>query len=151
IPGTNQIARVESRSNKVLEPFSDIANPCGGLVNAFRNLWIVNCDGKGVSRLETATGKSVGTIATGSGSAAFAIVSSPDSVWVLTDDKTTLTRIDPDTNSIVSEMRLPASCRSVLFVDNSLWIACPGEKRVLRINPQTNLVTARIEVTPEPI
>jgi virginiamycin B lyase len=151
IPAANQIVRVENRSNKVLEPFSDIANPCGGLVNAFRNLWTVNCNAKGVSRLETATGKSVTAIATGSGSAASAIVSSPDSVWVLTDDKTTLTRIDPDTNSIVSEMRLPASCRAISFADNSLWAACPGEKRVVRINPQTNLVTARIEVTPEPV
>jgi virginiamycin B lyase len=151
VPTTDQIARVEGRSNKVLEPFPGIANPCGGLVNAFRNLWVVICGTKSVSRLETATGKSVATIATGSGSAISAIVSSPDSVWVLTDDKTTLTRVDPDTNSIVSEMRLPASCRAVSFADNSLWVACPGEKRVLRINPQTNLVTARIEVTPEPI
>ena len=70
---------------------------------------------------------------------------------MLTDDKTTLTRIDPDTNAIVSEMRLPAGCRSISFADNSLWAACPGEKRILRINPQTNLVVARIEVTPEPI
>jgi glutamine cyclotransferase len=151
IPASDQITRVEGRSNKVLEPFSGIANPCGGLVNAFRNLWIVSCGTKGVSRLETATGKSVAAIATGSGSAASAIVSSPDSVWVLTDDKTTITRIDPDTNSIVSEIRLPGSCRSISYADNSLWVACPGEKRIIRINPQTNLVTARIEVTPEPV
>jgi virginiamycin B lyase len=151
VPTTDQIVRVEGRSNKALEPISGIANPCGGLVSAFRNLWVVSCGIKGVSRFETATGKSVSAIATGSGSAISAIVSSPDSVWVLTDDKTTLTRIDPDTNSIVSEMRLPASCRAISFADNSLWAACPGEKRVLRINPQTNLVTARIEVTPEPV
>ena len=151
VPANNQIARVEGRSNKVLDPFSEIANPCGGLVNAFRNLWIVSCGAKGVSRLETATGKSVAAIDAGSGSAPSAIVSSPDSVWVLTDDKTTLTRIDPDTNSIVSEIRLPAGCRSVSFADNSLWVACPGEKRIIRINPLTNLVTARIEVTPEPV
>ncbi len=151
IPSADQIARVEARSNKVIAPLSGIAKPCGGLVTAFRNLWIVSCGSKALARLETATGKPVASIAAGSGSAPFAIASSPDSVWVLTDDKTTLTRIDPDTNSIVSEMRLPASCRSMLFADNSLWVACPAEKRILRINPQTNLVTARIEVTPEPV
>jgi virginiamycin B lyase len=151
IPGADQIVRVEGRSNKVLEPFSGILKPCGGLANAFRNLWVVSCGAQGLARLETATGKSVATVASGSGSAAAAIASSPDSIWVLTDDKTTLTRIDPDTNSIVSEVRLPASCRSISFADNSLWVVCPGEKRITRINPQTNLVTARIEVTAEPI
>jgi streptogramin lyase len=104
-----------------------------------------------VSRLETATGKSVAAVAAGSGSAPYAIASSPDSIWTLTDDKTTLTRIDPDTNAIVSEMRLPASCRSITFAVDSVWAVCPGEKRIIRINPQTNLVTARVEVTPDPV
>jgi YVTN family beta-propeller protein len=151
ISGMDQIVRVEGRTNKTLEPFSGIAKPCGGLANAFRNLWVVSCGSKGVARLETATGKSVAAIDAGSGTAPLGIVSSPDSIWVLTDDKTTLTRIDPDTNSVVSEVRLPASCRSISFADSSIWTVCPGEKRVIRINPQTNLVTARIEVTPEPV
>ena len=151
IPGMDQIVRVEGRTNKTLEPFAGIAKPCGGLANAFRNLWVVSCGSKGVARLETATGKSVAAIDAGSGAAPLGIVSSPDSVWVLTDDRTTLTRIDPDTNSVVSEMRLPASCRSISFADSSIWAVCPGEKRVIRINPQTNLVTARVEVAPEPV
>lgn len=151
IPGSDQIERVEGRSNKVLDPFSGIAKPCGGLANAFRNLWVVSCGSKQVARVETGTGKSVAAIDTGTGSAPYAVVSSPDSIWTLTDDKTTLTRIDPDTNGIVSEVRLPASCRSISFAANALWIACPGEKRIIRLDPQTNLVTSRIEVTPEPV
>ncbi len=151
IPGADQIVRVDARSNKVLDPFSGIAKPCGGMATAFRGLWVVSCGSQTVARLETATGKSVASIGTGSGSAPLAIASNPDSIWVLTDDKTTLTRIDPDTNAIVSEMRLAAGCRSVFFADSSLWVACPAEKRIIRINPQTNLVTARIEVTPEPV
>jgi streptogramin lyase len=93
----------------------------------------------------------VAAIAAGSGAAPSAIASSPDSIWVLTDDKTTLTRIDPDTNAIVSEIRLAASCRSVSFASDSLWVVCPGERRIIRIDPKTNLVTTRIEVTPEPV
>jgi virginiamycin B lyase len=150
IPGGDQILRIDGRSNKVLDPFSGIAKPCGGLTTAFRDLWVVNC-GKGVARLAATTGKPIASIDTGTGSASYAIASSPDSVWALTDDKTTLTRIDPETNGIVAEMRLPAACRSISFAAGALWAACPGEKRILRIDPQTNLVTARIEVTPEPV
>jgi virginiamycin B lyase len=151
VPASDQVVRVEARSNKVLEPLSGIAKPCGGLANAFRNLWVVTCGTPGVARLETATGKPVAAIAVGAGTAPLAITSSPDSVWVLTDDKTTLTRLDPDTNSVVSEVRLGAACRSISFADSSLWVTCPGEKRIIRINPQTNLVIARVEVTPEPV
>jgi len=151
IPTEDQIARVESKSNKVLEPISGVPKPCGGGASAFRNLWLVSCGSHTLARLETATGKSVTSIGTGSGSASSAVASSPDSVWMLSDDKTTLTRIDPEKNSIVSEVRLAASCQSITFADNSLWVTCPGEKRIIRFNPQTNLVVARIEVTPEPV
>jgi DNA-binding beta-propeller fold protein YncE len=151
IPAQDQIARVEAKSNKVLEPISGVAKPCGGVASAFRNLWVVSCGSRSLARLETATGKPVASIGTGSGTASLAVASSPDSVWMLSDDKTTLTRIDPEKNSIVSEFRLASSCRSIMIADNSLWVACPGEKRILRINPQTNLVIARIEVTPEPV
>jgi virginiamycin B lyase len=151
IPTADQIARVEGRSNKLLDPFSGVVKPCGGLVSAFKSVWAVSCGAQGLARLETASGKAVASIASGSASAPYAIASSPDSIWALTDDRTTLTRIDPDTNGIVSEMRLPAGCRSITYADNSLWVACPGEKKLIRVNPQTNVVAARIEVSPEPI
>ncbi len=151
VPSEDQIARVEGKSSKMLEPFSGIAKPCGGLASAFRNLWVVSCASQGLARIETATGKPVAAVSAGAGTAPLAVTSSADSVWMLTDDKTTLTRIDPDTNSVVSEFRLASSCKSILFADNSLWVLCPGEKRIIRINPQTNLVNARVEVTPEPV
>ena len=151
IPSQDQIARVEAKSNKVLEPISGVTKPCGGAASAFRNLWVVSCGSQSLARLETATGKPVASIGTGAGTASSAVASSPDSVWMLSDDKTTLTRIDPEKNSIVSEFRLAAACRSITSADNSLWVTCPGEKRIIRFNPQTNLVITRIEVTPEPV
>ena len=49
----------------MLEPFSNIEKPCGGLANASRSLWVVSCGSQSVGRLETATGKPVATITTG--------------------------------------------------------------------------------------
>ena len=89
IPSRDQIARVEGKSNKVLEPISGVAKPCGGAASAFRNLWVVSCESRSLARLETATGKPVASIGTGAGTASLAVASSPDSVWMLSDDKTT--------------------------------------------------------------
>jgi virginiamycin B lyase len=89
-------------------------------------------------------------INSGVGSAIPAVAANPDSVWILSDDKTTLSRIDPDQNKVVSELRLPAGCNTLTFGEAALWVTCPSENRVLRINPQTTLVEKRIEVSPQP-
>lgn len=84
-------------------------------------------------------------------SARSALAASGDSLWLLADGKTSLQRIDPQTNLIVAEVRLPRSCESILFAEGALWVACPSEARVLRVDPTTNLVEKRIEVSAEPI
>jgi hypothetical protein len=90
-------------------------------------------------------------IDSGVGSALPAVAANPDSVWILSDDKTTLSRIDPDQNKVVSELRLPANCNTLTFGETALWVTCPAENRVLRINPGTTLVENRIEVAARPV
>jgi hypothetical protein len=80
-----------------------------------------------------------------------ALAASEDSIWMLSDAKTALLRIDPIANRIVAEMRLPAACASILYAESALWVACPSESRLLRIDPKTNLVEKRIEIAKEPL
>ncbi len=89
-------------------------------------------------------------IDSGVGSAQPAVAATPDSIWILSDDKTTLSRVDPDQNKVVSELRLPAGCNTLTFGETALWVTCPAENRVLRINPETTLVEKRIEVSAQP-
>jgi hypothetical protein len=89
-------------------------------------------------------------IDSGVGTAVPAVAADADSVWILSDDKTTLSRVDPDQNKVVSELRLPAGCNSLTFGEKSLWVTCPSANKVLRINPETTLVDQRIEVSHDP-
>jgi virginiamycin B lyase len=89
-------------------------------------------------------------IDSGIGSAVPAVAANPDSIWILSDDKTTLSRVDPDQNKVVSELRLPAGCNTLTFGETALWVTCPSENRLLRINPETTLVDKRIEVSAQP-
>src|SRR5437868_3066522 len=52
---------------------------------------------------------------------------SADSVWLLTDAKSTLARLDPATNKIVAEVRLPAGCFTEAFGEGALWVTCTNE------------------------
>lgn len=146
----NGITRLDTKVNKLNDPWTGLKAPCGGILNAFRSLWVPNCGDNTLVRLDARSGKLTATIGTGTGTAARALAANANSVWLLADDKTTLSRIDPEQNAIVSELRLPARCNSLQAADSALWITCPDEGRLLRVDPKTNLVAQRIEIA-EPV
>ncbi len=147
----NSIARLDTKTNKLGEAWVGIKIPCGGIVNAFKSYWVPSCGDQTLLRLDPKTGKATATVGITIGKAKLALAANPDSIWLLSDDRTTLSRIDPDQNAVVAELRLPSACNSILFAEASLWVTCPAADRILRIDPKTNLVTQRIEVAGGPV
>lgn len=147
------IARIGNLDNKTMEAWGGLGDPCGGVIRAFGNLWIPDCKTQSVARLDPVSGKIDArvpvTVAMGAGS--MVLAATADSVWILSDDKGTLARIDPKTNAIVSELRLGPGCNSILFEQEALWVTCPQENKLVRIDPRTNVVDKRIETAKEPI
>jgi streptogramin lyase len=120
------------------------------MVSAFGSHWIPACGDGTLARIDPKTFKIIATIATGTADAGGSLAASADSIWLLTDARTTLSRIDPDQNAVVGELRVPSGCGGLTFGEKSLWIACPNENKVLRINPATNLVEKVIDVAARP-
>ncbi|HEY3840231.1 MAG TPA: hypothetical protein VGL72_26845 [Bryobacteraceae bacterium] len=150
VPAKDQIDRVDAKTNKTGDPIGGLNQPCGGMAAGFGSVWAPLCGRPGLARIDAKTYKVTKTIETSVSSAMGIIAASSDSIWMLTDDKTTLARIDPDQNAVVGEMRLPAGCHSLVFGATALWLACPDKNRVLRINAATNLIEKEIEVSAEP-
>jgi virginiamycin B lyase len=144
------VARVDPKSNKLGDPITSLNKPCAGTVSAFGSLWIPNCGAQTLTRYDLKEKKIVATVKSGVAEGSPSLAATPDSIWLLTDARTTLSRIDPADNTVVGEMRLPAGCNSVAFGEKSLWVTCPAENRVYRINPDTNLVDKRIETSASP-
>lgn len=144
------IARLDPKTNKVSDAVSDLSQPCGGIINAFNSLWSPNCGDQTLTRLDAKTGKVTVKIPVNVAATSNALTASTDSIWLLSDNKTTLTRLDPADNKVVAESRLPAGCNSVLFGETTLWVTCPKEDQVLKVDPQTNLVVNRIKVAAQP-
>jgi virginiamycin B lyase len=155
---TGGLERLDAKTNKFVDPVAGVSGLCGGAATAFNSLWIPNCAAHALLRMDAkiATNSKVDAkqepvqIDSGTSTAMPAVASNADSVWILSDDKTTLSRVDPDRNKVVSELRLPAGCNSLTFGETALWVTCPAENRVLRINPETTLVEKRIEVSAQP-
>jgi virginiamycin B lyase len=155
VPAKDRLDRIDAKTNKMADPVGGLNKPCGGMVSAFGSLWIPSCGDGTLTRVDPKTFKVTATIASGNANASGndtrdSLAASADSIWLLTDAKTTLSRIDPDQNAVVGELRVPAGCGSLTFGEKSLWLACPNENRVLRINPATNLVEKVIDVAARP-
>lgn len=150
-PAADKVEKVDARSNKPGDPIGSLKKPCGGMVSAFGSLWIPTCGAGALQRLDSKTLKVTATIASGTGSEPGNIAASADSIWLLTDDKATLSRIDPDQNAVTGEFRLSTGCRNLTFAESALWVICPSLNKLLKINPATNVVDKRIEVAANPI
>lgn len=148
---SGEITRITNRDNKAQEAWKGVEEPCGGAVQAFGNLWVPDCKKQSIARLDPRSGKVAATAQSGVGNVLPALAASGDSVWVLSDAKGTLARVDPDTNTIVSELRLDPSCNGVYFEQASIWVICSSRNHLLKINPKTNLVDKRIETAEQPL
>lgn len=144
------ILKIDNRSNKPGEAVAEIGKGCAGAASGFNSLWAADCAARAIVRVDSKTWKITAKIPAGTGDFGPAVATSADSVWVLSDTRSTLARIDPDQNAVVSELRLDPGCNTLTFGETALWVTCPAAKAVLRINPQTNLVEKRIEVSEQP-
>ncbi len=142
--------RIDAKKNELGAAVASLNKPCGGAASGFGSVWVPSCGDQTLVRIDAKTWKITATVASGTGNAAQSVAANPDSIWLLSDNQTTLSRIDPEQNQVVAELRLPAGCNTVTFGEGALWVTCPSEGRVLRINPVTNLVDKRIEVSPQP-
>jgi virginiamycin B lyase len=150
VPEKDHLDKIDIKTNKIADPVTGLNKPCGGMVSAFGSLWVPACGDGSLVRIDPKTFKITATIASGTADVTGSLAASADSIWLLTDAKTTLSRIDPDQNAVVGESRVPSGCDSLTFGETALWLACPNENKVLRINPATNLVEKVIDVSAHP-
>jgi streptogramin lyase len=150
VPAKDRLDKIDVKTNKIADPVAGLNKPCGGMVSAFGSLWVPACGDGSLVRIDPKTFKVTATIASGTADTRSSLAAGADSLWLLTDAKTTLSRIDPDQNAVIGEMRVPSGCGGLTFGETALWLACPNENKVLRINPATNLVEKVIDVAAHP-
>jgi virginiamycin B lyase len=135
-----------------------IPEPCGAMTVAFGSLWVANCTDSSLYRIDTATAKIVGIIPTGLAdpSGELSVASGAGSVWLLTDRKGVLSRIDPTSNKVVAKIDVAPFSFAAAYGFGAVWISNTGPESkgrqgsVQRIDPKTNKVTATIAVGPVP-
>ena len=141
------VEKIDPKTNKPADPLAGVKQPCAGMAAGFGSVWVPACGSGSLVRFDDKTWKETARLEIGTARVTGGITASPDSIWLLTDTKTTLARIDPDQNQVVAEIRLPAGCKGAAFGETALWLVCPDENKVYRIDPATNLLAKQIEVS----
>jgi len=145
----NTVSRLDPKSNAATTIAVGKA-PCSGLAADFGSLWVPNCGDKTIARVDLKTAAIAATMKIGIGESEGSIVAGADSVWIMTDARGTLARIDPATNTVVAEIYVPSGSYGIAFGEGAVWVTSTAHDSVTRVDPQTNLVVETIPVGKAP-
>ena len=104
----------------------------------------------GLARIDVKTNQLTATIAAGPANSEGGLVAGPDAVWMVTDPKGTLSRIDPATNKVAAEIAVAAGSVACVYADGAVWVSSPEKSVITRVDPKTNTATDTIAVGPQP-
>jgi virginiamycin B lyase len=146
----NSVTRIDPKANKIVATIAVGKGPCSGLAAAFESLWVPNCGDPSVSRVDLRTGKVTATLPLTIGDGEGGLAAGAGSIWMMSDAKGTLVRIDPATNKVVAEIYAAPGSFAVAFGEGAVWVTSTEKNLVTRVNPYTNAIEETVAVGPKP-
>jgi virginiamycin B lyase len=144
------IIRIAAKDNTADPPVAVGKDPCASIVVAFNSVWVPTCGDHVIARVDAKAKKVSATLTMEVAQPEGRIASSVGSLWILTDRKGVLSRVDPDTNATVAEIYVAGGATAVADGDAALWVTSEQGNRLTRVNPHTNEIAESVEVGPKP-
>ncbi len=145
----NHVVWLDAKTNKP-GAIITVQKPCAGLALGFGSLWIPSCGDHSVVRASAGTGALQATIASGPADSEGGIAVGAGSVWIVTSRDSDLARIDPESNKVVSIIRIPPGSFNPVYANGSIWVSSNQGGTLVRVDPATNTVTGQTPVGPMP-
>lgn len=145
---TGKVTKIDTKTNKPAEPIAAGQEPCAGLATGFGTLIVPLCGASGLARVNLKTNE-VTVVAKGLSPAMVGPVTGISSIWIVSDDKGTLRRIDPESNAVVADVPLGARALAIAFGQGALWIATE-KNELLKVSPYTIVTSEIISVGKSP-
>jgi virginiamycin B lyase len=148
---TTNDGRIERWSTTEKLAAVSIPKPCGTMAMAFGSLWVANCDGGEIYRVDPRSTEILARIPAGMGpSGELNVVAGAGSIWAPDQTAGTIMRIDPDTNSVVATVDVTEAASYLAYGFDALWAASGKGGTLQRIDPATNKVTHTITLGETP-
>jgi DNA-binding beta-propeller fold protein YncE len=166
VPGFANFAEIDPKDNTVwinnqerVEHWSTqgklgqivMGKPCGAMVIVARDLWAADCKDGTLNRINTRTLKKTASVTTGMASPGeFNVAYGAGSLWVPSDTKGVISRVDPKTRKITATIKVDPDTWYLVFGYGSLWAASSTHKSLQKIDPGTNTVVHKTATGNEP-
>jgi len=149
--GPNGVSQIDPETNTVVGSVRLPGNPCAGLAAGFGGLWVPLCARpNSLARVDLKTRAIMLVPHLGPAAKEGGITTSADSVWLVTDGRATLARIDPGTLRVRQRIRVPRGSHNPLYSEGRIWISRSAGAEVNVIRADTGLLSAKVPTGPKP-
>ncbi len=144
--------RVERWSRKGKISGVEMAHPCGAMAITKHDLWVADCKDLTLVRIDTRKAVKVATIATGIANpkGELNVVAGAGSIWVASDQKGVVSRVDPATNKVIASITVSPGTHYLSFGQGALWAASSESRTIQKIDPVTNTVVKTTALGKDP-
>jgi virginiamycin B lyase len=147
----NTVQEIDPVANKIIAKVSVPGDPCSGLALGFGSLWVPLCTTPpSLVRIEVDKKIISATLPFGPAASEGGITVSSDSVWLMTDLNGTLARIDPATNRLKQQIKVPRGSQNMRALEGKIWVTNVPENSVTPVDAETGEVLPTIRVGPNP-
>ena len=145
------VQRIDPSTNKIVAKIKLSGEACSGLAYGFGSVWVPVC-GKSptLARVDVKTNEISAILPFGTAGAEAGITASSDSIWIGPDKKGTLTRIDPQSDSVRQRIAIPPGSYNPLFSDGMIWITGVDSNALTIVDASSGNVLTSLPVGPKP-
>ena len=144
------VSRIDPQTNRITQTIVVGPGLCAGLAADFGAVLVPQCAKEAIARIDAKTNAAAEPIPTGLSDTARSFATGVGSVWVITDAKGTIARIDPLERTAVALIDTAPGAIALAFGGDALWVASDSGNLVTRVNPFTNVIVETIAVPNHP-
>jgi virginiamycin B lyase len=146
------VQRIDPATNTVVAKVRLSGEACSGLAFGFGSLWVPVCGKKPLlARVDALTNQITAVLPIAPAGREGGITASSDSVWIVTDKEgTTLSRINPATNTVRQKISIPAGSYNPLSSGNMVWITGFARNILTAVDASSGKVLAELPVGSKP-
>jgi streptogramin lyase len=149
--GPDAVHRIDPVTNKLIATVAVPGEPCAGLATGSGSLWVPLCSQPPkLAKVDLYTNRLTAVFNIGPAGAEGGVATSADSVWLITDTKGSLVRIDPITGVIRKTVRVPPGSYNPLYSDDQIWVTRAEGAELTSIDPATGVILATVRTGPHP-
>ena len=142
----NVVHRIDPRSNKEVATVALPGNACAGLTSGFGHLWVPLCGtAPSLAAVDLKANQISSVFKWGPPRPEGGIAASKDSLWIVTDEKGSLVRIDPASGRVRQTVQVPPESYNPIYFQNRIWVTHPKGGEVTVVDAKDGSVVATVK------